>query len=40
MLPFGLTAAMPVVDAVIQKKLDGSGTTALIISNEETGDIM
>ena len=33
-LPFGLTALMSATDAAIQKKIYGSGTTALIISNE------
>ena len=36
----GLTAAMSTVDAGIQKKIFGSGTTTLIISNEEMNDIM
>ena len=36
----GLTAAMSAIDAGIQKKIDGSGTTTLIISNEEMNDIM
>ena len=31
---------MSAADAAIQKKIDGSGTTALIISNEEMEDIM
>ena len=31
---------MSATDAVIQKKIYGSGTTALIISNEEMEDIM
>ena len=39
-LPFGLTALMSATDAAIQKKIYGSGTTALIISNEEIEDIM
>ena len=30
----GITTAALVIDAVIQKKLHGSGTTTLIISNE------
>ena len=38
--PFGITAAASAIDAGIQKKIHGSGTTALIISNEETNDIM
>ena len=36
----GLTAAISAIDAGIQKKIDGSGTTTLIISNEEMNDIM
>ena len=39
-LPFGLSAAMSATDAAIQKKNNGSVTTALIISNEEMEDIM
>ena len=38
--PLGLTAAMSAIDAGIQKKIHGSGTTILMISNEETNDIM
>ena len=38
-IPLGLTAAASAADAGIQKKL-GSGTTTLIISNEEMNDIM
>ena len=40
LLPFGLSAGMSAADAVIQKKIYGSGTTALIISNNELEDIM
>ena len=36
----GITAAASVIDAGIQKKIHGSGTTTLIISNEEMNDIM
>ena len=36
----GITAAASGTDAGIQKKIDGSGTTTLIISNEEINDIM
>ena len=36
----GITAAASAVDAGIQKKIHGSGTTTLIISNEEMNDIM
>ena len=35
LLPFRLSAGMPVEDTAIQKKIYGSGTTALIISNGE-----
>ena len=35
----GLTAASSAIDASVQKKIYGSGTT-LIISNEEMNDIM
>ena len=39
--PFGITAAASPIDAGIQKKkIHGSGTTTLIISNEEINDIM
>ena len=38
--PLGITAAASTLDAGIQKKIHGSGTTTLIISNEETNDIM
>ena len=34
-LLFGLSAWMSVTDAAIYKKMDGSGTTTLILSNEE-----
>ena len=37
-MPLGLTAAAR--DAAIHKKMFGSGTTTLIISNEEMNDIM
>ena len=37
--PLGITAAVSALDAGIQKK-NGSGTTTLIISNEEMNDIM
>ena len=40
LLPLGLSAAMAAADAAIQKKIYGSGTTALIILNEEMEDIM
>ena len=40
LIPLGLTAAASTVDAGIQKKLRGSGTATLIISNEEMNGIM
>ena len=40
MIPLGLTASSAATDATIQKKIYGSGTAALIISNEEMEDIM
>ena len=36
----GITAAASAIDARIQKKIHGSGTTTLIISNEEVNDRM
>ena len=38
--PLRLTAAMSAIDGAIQKKIHGSGTTTLVISNEEMDDIM
>ena len=38
--PLGITASASTIDAGIQKKIHGSGTTTLIISNEEINDIM
>ena len=38
--PLGITAAASVIAAGSQKKIHGSGTTTLIISNEEMNDIM
>ena len=38
--PLGITAAASAIDAGIQKKIHGSGTTTLLISNEEMNDIM
>ena len=35
----GLTAASSAIDAVVQKKIYGSGTTNLVIPNEEMDDI-
>ena len=39
LIPLGLTAAASVADAGIHKKILGSGTTTLIISNEQMSDI-
>ena len=38
--PLGTTAAASAIDAGIQKKMHGSGTTILIISNEKMNDMM
>ena len=38
--PLGTIDAASALDAGIQKKMHGSGTTTLIISNEEMNDIM
>ena len=38
--PLAITAAASVIDAGIQKKIHGSGTTTLIISKKEMNDIM
>ena len=38
--PLGKTAAASAIDAGIQKKIHGSGTTTLIISNKKMNDIM
>ena len=35
-----ITAAASAIDAGIQKKIHGSGTTTLIISNEEMNDMV
>ena len=40
LIPLGLTAAASATDAAIQKNIFGSSMTTLIISNEETNDIM
>ena len=40
MLPFGLSAAMSAADTAVQMKVCESGTTALIILNEEMEDIL
>ena len=37
---FGLTAAASATDAAINKKILGSGTTTLIISNDKMNDIL
>ena len=36
----GITVAASAIDAGIQKKIHGSGTTTLLISNEEMNEIM
>ena len=38
--PLGITAVALAIDAGIPKQIHGSGTTTLIISNEEMNDIM
>ena len=38
--PLGLSAAMSAIDGSIKKKMLGSGTTTLIISNDEIDDIL
>ena len=38
--PLGLTAAMSAIDGSIKKKMLGSGTTTLIISNDEMNDLI
>ena len=38
--PLGITAAASAIDGPIQKKIQRSGTTTLIISNEKMNDIM
>ena len=38
--PLGITAAASAIDGVTQKKIHGSRTTTLIISNEKMHDIM
>ena len=40
LIPLGLTAAASAVEAAIHQKIFGSGTTTLIISNEEVNDNM
>ena len=38
--PLGITAATPAIDAGTQKKINGSRSTTLIISNDEFNNIM
>ena len=38
--PLGITAAASAIDVGIQKKIHGSGTTTLLISNEKMNDTM
>ena len=38
--PLGITVAASAIDAGIQRKIHGFGTTTLIISNEEMNEIM
>ena len=40
LVPLGLSAAMSAIDGSIKKKMLGSGTTTLIISNDEMNDII
>ena len=40
LVPLEITAAASAIDAGIQKKIHGSGTTSLTISNEEVNDIV
>ena len=40
LIPLGLTAAASAADVAIHKKIFGSGTTTLIILNEEMNGIM
>ena len=40
LIPLGLTAAASATDAAIHKKMFGSGTSTLIILNEQMNDIM
>ena len=40
LIPLGLTAAISATDSAIHKKMFGSSFTTLIVSNEETNDIM
>ena len=38
--PLGITATASAIDVGIQKKIHGSGTTTLLISNEKMNDTM
>ena len=40
LVPLGITAAASTIDAGIQRKIQGSGTTILITSNEQMNDIL
>ena len=40
LVPLGITAAALAIDVGIQKKMHGSGTTTLKVSNKEMNDIM
>ena len=40
LIPLGLTAEASATDAITHQKIFGSGTTTLIISNEEMNDVM
>ena len=40
LIPLGLTRSASATDAAVHKKIFGSGTTTLIIPNEEVKDIM
>ena len=40
LIPLGLSSAASATNAAIHKKMTGSGSTTLIISNEEMNDIM
>ena len=38
--PLGITTAASAIDARIQKKIYGSGTTILVVSSEEMNDVL
>ena len=40
LIPLGLSAGMSAVDSAFQKKMYGSGTTALKVSNNEMEDLI